>query len=65
MPSKPKNHKQFAVMIIDRFFLVIFLLIIALSFTTLSSGDTTNYVQNGLIAMLIESYVEPALLNAK
>eukprot|EP00112_Aurelia_sp_Birch-Aquarium-sp1_P016595 Seg378.9 transcript_id=Seg378.9/GoldUCD/mRNA.D3Y31 product="Neuronal acetylcholine receptor subunit alpha-7" protein_id=Seg378.9/GoldUCD/D3Y31 len=39
-----KNHKQFAAMIIDRFFLVIFLVTIALSFTTLLSGDTTNYV---------------------
>eukprot|EP00794_Sanderia_malayensis_P005305 gene5305-5974_t len=37
------DHKHFTAMIIDRFFLVVFLLTIALSFTSLLSGDTSRY----------------------
>ncbi|XP_065071216.1 neuronal acetylcholine receptor subunit alpha-10-like [Rhopilema esculentum] len=38
-----EDHKQFAAAIMDRFFLLIFLLTIALSVTALMSGDTAKY----------------------
>ena len=39
-----EDHKHFTAMIIDRFFLIVFLLTIALSFTALLSGDTASYM---------------------
>ncbi len=41
-----EDHKHYTAMIVDRFFLVIFLLTIALSFTALLAGDTTHLPEN-------------------
>ena len=39
-----EDHKHFTAMVVDRFFLILFLLTIALSFTALLSGDTASYL---------------------